>query len=162
MDPAYRWSPRLAIVDDAADVAGLLDDFNSEFDTPTPGRAVLAKRLRALLAREATLAILDGRPAVAVALVTFRTNVWYSGHVALLDEMYVAPGRRGLGIGSAIMQQLISICAERGVELIEINVDEGDVDARRFYERHGFSSTEAGLTERALYYSREVSFGVEP
>jgi len=162
VDPAYRWSPRLATVDDAVDVAGLLDDFNSEFDTPTPGRAVLADRLRALLARDATFAIVAGTPAVAVALVTLRTNVWYSGDVALLDEMYVAPELRGRGIGSAIMQQLISISTERRVELIEINVDEGDVDAQRFYERRGFSSTEAGSTERALYYSREISSGLEP
>ena len=42
------------------------------------------------------------------------------------------------------------------VDLIEINVDEGDVDAQRFYERHGFSSTEPGSTERAFYYSQEL------
>jgi hypothetical protein len=42
--------------------------------------------------------------------------------------------------------------AERSVSLVEINVDEGDVDARRFYERHGFAATEPGSPERALYY----------
>jgi hypothetical protein len=50
----------------------------------------------------------------------------------------------------------MSSCRERGVELIEINVDEGDVDAQRFYERHGFSAAQADSTERAFYYSQEL------
>jgi hypothetical protein len=35
-------------------------------------------------------------------------------------------------------------------------VDEGDVDARRFYEAHGFSNTEPGEDERLLYYFRTL------
>ena len=42
------------------------------------------------------------------------------------------------------------------VELIEINVDEGDVDARRFYERHRFAATDPDSGERALYHFREL------
>jgi GNAT superfamily N-acetyltransferase len=88
--------------------------------------------------------------------VTLRPNVWYEGRVALLDELYVVPHLRGRGIGSAIVALLVSTALARGVDLIEINVDEGDVDARRFYERHGFSATEPGSTERSLYYAREL------
>jgi len=135
----------------------LLHDFNVEFDTTTPGVARLADRLGVLLAQDTTFAIVAGTPAVAVAVVTLRSNVWYSGGVALLDEMYVVPDLRGRGIGSAILGRLISICAERSVELIEINVDEGDADAQRFYEHHGFSSTQTGSTERAFYYYQELS-----
>ena len=51
----------------------------------------------------------------------------------------------------------MSISRARNVDLIEINVDEGDVDAPRFYERHGFSVTEPGSTERAFYYSQELT-----
>ena len=149
-------TPRLATVADAAEVARLLDDFNAEFDTPSPGTAVLAARLRELLAGDETLAIITGSPAVAVALVTLRPNVWYAGKVALLDEMYVVPHLRGQGIGSAIVEELLSISRARGVDLIEINVDEGDVDAQRFYERHGFSWTEPGSTERAFYFHQEL------
>ena len=89
----------------AAVVAGLLDAFNQEFDTPTPGPAVPATRLRQILAGGTVFALLTGEPAVGVALVTLRPNIWYDGPVALLDELYVgfptrcearrsAPGRR--------------------------------------------------------------------
>ena len=83
--------PRLATVTDAAEVGRLLHDFNTEFDTPSPGADVLAGRLRVLLEGAETFAILAGDPAVAVALVTLRPNVWYAGRVALLDELYVVP-----------------------------------------------------------------------
>jgi GNAT superfamily N-acetyltransferase len=153
------WTPRLATVDDAGDVARLLHDFNTEFDTPTPGPEVLAGRLRALLAGDETFAVVAGSPPVAVALVTVRPNVWYDGRVALLDELYVRPDLRGRGIGSAIVERLVATAREGNVDLVEINVDEGDVDAQRFYRRHGFSMTEDGSTERAFYLWRELAPG---
>jgi GNAT superfamily N-acetyltransferase len=154
LDP---WSPRLATADDADEVGRLLHDFNAEFNSPSPGARVLADRLRALLRDDETFAIVAGTPAVALALVTLRPNVWYVGKVALLDEMYVVPHLRGQGIGSAIIENLIANSRARGVDLIEINVDEGDGDAQRFYERHGFVSTEPGSTERSFYYSKELA-----
>ncbi|MCA1844565.1 MAG: GNAT family N-acetyltransferase [Actinobacteria bacterium] len=154
---ADNWESRVATAADADEVARLLHDFNSEFETPSPGVDVLAERLRRLLVGELTVAILAGTPAVGFALVTLRPNVWYDGPVALLDELYVVPDQRGRGVGSAIIEQLLALAEDRGIELIEINVDEPDVDAQRFYERHGFSATEDGSTERAFYYWRELT-----
>jgi hypothetical protein len=39
-----------------------------------------------------------------------------------------------------------SLSRDRGSELLEINVDGEDIDARRFYERHGY-----------YYYYRDLS-----
>lgn len=155
MDPGYE--PRLATPDDAAEVARLLHDFNVEFDTPSPGAVVLEGRLRRLLAGDEVFALLAGRPAVAVALVTLRPNVWYGGRVALLDELYVVPRLRDQGIGSAVMGLLMSTCRRRGVDLVEINVDEGDTDTQRFYKRHGFRMSEEGSDERAFYFFQELA-----
>lgn len=152
-----QWNPRPATAGDADEIARLLHDFNSEFGSPSPGAAVLAARLRVLLATDQTIAIVAGMPAVAVALVTLRPNVWYAGRVALLDELYVVPPLRGRRIGSSILLQLVSTLRASGADLIEINVDEGDVDAQRFYERHGFSATEPGSAERAFYYFQELT-----
>ncbi|WP_203581033.1 GNAT family N-acetyltransferase [Microbacterium hibisci] len=147
---------RRATVDDAETVAALLHDFNEEFDTDTPGPAVLAERLRSLLAGTGMFALLGGAPAVGVALVSLRPNVWYPGPVALLDEMYVAPSARGGGIGGAIIEHLVEDCRRDGVSAIEINVDQADVDAQRFYERHGFSGVDPDTGERAYYFSQEL------
>ena len=141
---------------DARVVADLLDAFNREFDTPTPGPAVLAQRLDRLLAGDAVVALLAGDPAAGLALLTLRPNVWYDGPVALLDELYVVPGRRGRGIGSQLLAAAEEVTRERGGELLEINVDGVDRDARRFYERHGYRNTEPGEDEPTYYYFREL------
>ena len=150
-------TPRIATVDDADEIGRLLHDFNTEFDTPSPGAEVLCVRLRGLLTDPAVFAILAGRPAIAVALVTTRPNVWYDGRVAVLDELYVAPEHRDRGVGTDVLALLHVHARASGIDAIEINVDEGDVDAQRFYDRHGYSSIEPDTGERAFFYFQEIS-----
>ena len=159
MDRPLPDAPRVATVAEAAEVARLLDAFNREYDTPTPGTAVLATRLEQLLAGGHVIALLSGEPAVAVALLTLRPNVWYEGPVALLDELYVAPQLRGRGLGSALLDAAEGVTRQRGGELLEINVDGDDIGAHRFYERHGYANTEPGRDESLLYYYRELGDG---
>jgi ribosomal protein S18 acetylase RimI-like enzyme len=154
--------PRIAEPADAGAVAKLLDAFNREFATPTPGPDVLTSRLRTLLSGDAVVAFVSGEPPVAVALVTLRPNVWYDGRVALLDELYVAPALRGRGIGSTLLALVEATARQRGAELLEVNVDSEDTDARRFYERHGYTNTEPGQHEPMLYYYRELELSGRP
>jgi GNAT superfamily N-acetyltransferase len=149
-------SVRTATVADAAVVADLLDRFNREYETPTPGPAVLAARLERLLSNHNVVALLAGDPAVGLALLTLRPNVWSAGSVALLDELYVVPVERRCGIGTALLQAAEQECRQRGSELLEINVDGEDADARRFYERHGYANHERDQTEPQLYYHRDL------
>ncbi|MEN0022208.1 GNAT family N-acetyltransferase [Microbacterium sp. LWO14-1.2] len=151
---AYRI--RTATPDDAPRIAELLHAFNTEFDTATPGVEVLTRRLRTLLAGPSTFAVLGGEPAIGVALVTVRPNVWSDGPVALLDEMYVSPEERGGGIGGEILRVMVEACQRLGVAEIEINVDESDADTMRFYEAHGFTGADPATGERAFYYSRTL------
>jgi GNAT superfamily N-acetyltransferase len=149
-------APRPATPSDAETVARLLDAFNREFDAPSPGPEVLTTRLHSLLAGSDVIALLAGDPAVAVALLTLRPNVWYDGPIVLVDELYVVPEARGCGVGSALLVAVESLTRDRGGELIEIAVDGADADAHRFYERHGYAATEAGQDQPSFYYHRSV------
>jgi GNAT superfamily N-acetyltransferase len=148
--------PRLAAAADADVAAALLDDFNREYDAPTPGRTVLADRLRRLLAGDAAIVLLAGDPAVAVAVVTLRPSVSYDGPVGVLDELYVVPDLRGRGIGAGLLAAAETAVRQRGGELLEINVDDDDSGSRRFYERHGYANTEPGEDAPLLYLYREL------
>ena len=141
---------------EAGVVARLLDDFNREYDTPSPGVPVLTERLEQLLAGGQVSAVLVGDPACGVGLLTLRPNVWYAGPVGLLDELYIAPNQRGQGLGTALLRAAEEVVRGRGGEVLEINVDGDDADARRFYERHGYRNSEPGEDEQLLYYFREL------
>ena len=149
-------SARRATTADAAVVAQLLHDFNTEFSTPTPDAGELQSRLTQLLAGDDVVVLLIGEPASGVAVLSFRPNVWYRGPVAILDELYVRPELRGRRLGSALLDAALDLVRDRGGALLEINVDGEDTDARRFYEAHGFTNTEPNQTDPMLYYYREL------
>ncbi len=147
---------------DATEVAVLLHDFNVEFDTPSPGVAALAARLEEMLAGDGLVALLSEQPDTGVALMSFRPNAWYAGPVGLLDELFVRPLLRGSGIGTGLLTAAVELTRDRGAALLEINVDEPDTQARRFYERHGFICSDPTTGERSVYYWRELSIRTNP
>lgn len=151
-----EYEVRRATVAESSTVATLLDAFNREFDTPTPGVETLTTRLRDLLTGDDLIVLMAGEPAIGLAVVSFRPNVWYAGPVALLDELYVQPERRGRKVGHFLLEAACGLARERGAEVLEINVDGEDTDARRFYEAHGFRHTEPGASEPMYFYYKEL------
>jgi GNAT superfamily N-acetyltransferase len=148
---------RAAELADVNAVSQLLHDFNVEFDAPTPGPAVLAERLSELLGRDDVAVLVAGDPPVGLALLTFRPTVWEPGPITLLEELYVRPDLRRRRIGHRLLERAIAVAEAHGSQTFEINVDEGDTDARRFYEAHGFSEIQPETNERAFYYSRSLA-----
>jgi GNAT superfamily N-acetyltransferase len=149
---------RLASAEDAAVVAELLHDFNLEFETPTPAVEFLTRRCAALLETGEMTVLLAGAPAEGLAVLRFRPSIYSETLDAYLEELYVVPGRRGQGIGGALMDRAMSLARERGAGRMDINVDEEDVDARRFYERLGFRNydPDGDPSERMFFYEREL------
>jgi GNAT superfamily N-acetyltransferase len=143
---------RVATVADAAAIAALLHAFNEEFAEPSPGPAFLTERLRLLLPREDVEAVVAEDPPVGIALLFLRPSVWHEGPAVTLDELYVRPERRGQGLGSAMIELAFALSRERGAEWFELDTEESDAGARRFYERHGLSNGD----DRALYYSKRL------
>ena len=143
---------RLATSADASTIARLLHDFNTEFDTPSPGIEALQARLERLLTDSTMFVALADEPHPGLAVVSLRRNVWFEGPVALLDELYVVPRSRNRGIGTELLSAARHEAKLRGAEHMEINVDEPDVDAQRFYERHGFTRIEPTTGQTAFYY----------
>lgn len=152
----------LAAPADAPTAARLQVEFNSEFDSPTPPEPVLANRFRALLADSAafvlfaTDAATDHARPVGYAVITLRPTIYCDGPLAVLDELYVVPDRRAQGIGTVLLRRSVDEVRARGGGEMHINVDEIDTDARRFYERHGFTNVEPGTDYRMLCYIREL------
>lgn len=156
---------RLATPADASVVGGLLFDFNTEFETPTPSAAEFGDRFATLLARDDVLVVLAEAPApagevgeaVGFALLTLRPTPYGDGPLAQLEELYVVPALRDGGIGTTVLTRALDEVVGRGAIEMHINVDEIDADTRRFYERHGFTNIEPGEDYRMLCYLRELA-----
>jgi ribosomal protein S18 acetylase RimI-like enzyme len=84
----------------------------------------------------------DGDGPVGYAFVTVGPGYasWRTGdRAAVLETLSVLPDRRGGGVGAALIEAAWSRLGERGIDDMAITTTKTNVDAQRFYERHGFT-----------------------
>jgi ribosomal protein S18 acetylase RimI-like enzyme len=146
-----------ATVDDAAEVARLLDAFNSEFDEFTPGVEALTRRAGELIGGDEIIVLLTGDPPFGLAQLRFFESMWSDGREAYLEELYVAPDRRGEGFGRELLEAAIELARERGAVNLDLNTSEDDTAALALYESAGFTNREGRPDgPKMLYYEREL------
>jgi aminoglycoside 6'-N-acetyltransferase I len=135
-------SLRQAGLDDLPDLLRLAREFYDE-DGFTTSDADLDRNFRALFAAGGSAHIclaLDGRTAVGFALTT-TDLVLESGLVAELQDLYVVPERRGIGVGRRLMQDAKEWATEQGASQFEIVVAPNGQDISgliRYYVKNGF------------------------
>jgi glucosamine-phosphate N-acetyltransferase len=86
---------------------------------------------------------------VGFGSLTVKSNLWSEAFVGYVDEMVVDEAYRGRGIGTQMLDRLISCARERGCNRIELDSAFHRKDAHAFYERRGFQS-------RAYLYSKPL------
>ena len=157
MTATPRSEIRRAEVSDAADIARLLHDFNTEYDDPTPGVPALTERLGELLAEEAITVLLAGDPPLGMAIFRVRPSLWSKAGDAYLEELYVVPNQRGHGIGRALLEAAIDAAREAGADHFELTTGETDTEARGLYESRDLTNREGGPDgPRMLYYELDL------
>jgi ribosomal protein S18 acetylase RimI-like enzyme len=125
---------------DAEAVGRLLHAFNREFDEETPGADWIAGRVRQLLAAGELTVLLVGDSPDGLAVLRFRPNLWSEALEAYLAELYVIPGRRGHGLGRALMEAAIELARAEGADYMDLGTGEEDTAARALYESLGFDN----------------------
>ena len=157
----YRLDPpsiHLATTADSPVIGRLLDQFNREYDEPTPGPERLATRIGELIDLGDTAVLLGGEEPEGLAVLRFRPAVWSSGAECNLAELYVTPSHRGLGLGRALMTAALGLARGRGADTMDICVDEPDLPARSLYESLGFTNRSGGPNGALMYfYERGLS-----
>ncbi len=82
------------------------------------------------------LALVDGEPAgFALYFFNFSTFVGRSG--LYLEDLFVQPAHRGLGIGRRLLESLAAIALDHGAERMDWAVLDWNAPAIAFYERLG-------------------------
>jgi ribosomal-protein-alanine N-acetyltransferase len=96
---------------------------------------------------------LSNRYARYMVAVKDDTVVGFGGMWIIIDEAHITniavhPEYRGLGIGSMVMDSLISICSLEGVTAMTLEVRMSNLRAKNLYKKFGF--VEEGI--RKSYY----------
>jgi GNAT superfamily N-acetyltransferase len=124
-----------------------LADYEREPDaveaTPEDFRAALFGPEPRVHAHVAEVAVAAGEGAaptwevagIAVWFVTFST--WKGRHGLWLEDLFVVPEHRRLGLGRALLATLAGVCQERGWPRFEWWVLDWNEPAHRFYESLG-------------------------
>lgn len=150
-------SVRHATPADAAAVARLLHDFNTEYDDVTPGVEVLTERIGASLEAGDVVAFVSGEGPDGFSIARYWPSLVTAGLEGYLAELYVVPSLRGQGIGRALLRAVIDDSRDRGATYLFLGTSEDDHAARGLYESEGFTNREGMPDGPVMYvYEREL------
>lgn len=85
---------------------------------------------------EVVIAERDGVP-LGMALFFHNFSTWTGWRGLYLEDLYVAPEARGLGIGGALLRHLAKIAVDRGCTRLEWSVLDWNIKAIDFYRAMG-------------------------
>ncbi|MEK8048866.1 GNAT family N-acetyltransferase [Ideonella sp. DXS22W] len=151
LEPAHAFTLRPAEPRDVPAIVGLITEL-AEFESLTHLLQVTPETLHPHLFGErpvvesvvaevpgATAGATAGEVPRVVAFALFFTN--FSTFLArpglYLEDLYVQPAQRGLGIGRALLQHLGALAVARGYGRFEWSVLDWNVNAIGFYEKMG-------------------------
>jgi ribosomal protein S18 acetylase RimI-like enzyme len=148
---------RRATAEDAGKVAVLMHDFNTEFDEEIDEPDVLERRYREQLDRGDATVLLGGPGPDGFAQLRYRGQIYSDAPAAYLEELYVAPPKRGEGLGRALLEAAMEEARDRGADVIDLGTSEDDTAARGLYESLGFTNREGKPDgPMMLYYERDL------
>jgi GNAT superfamily N-acetyltransferase len=125
---------------DVAAIVGLIREL-AEFEKLTHLVEVTPQRLHPQLfgERPAAEAVVAERERQVIGFALFFTNFsTFLGKPGLyLEDLYVQPAHRNVGVGRGLLKHLAGLANQRGCGRFEWSVLDWNVDAIRFYERMG-------------------------
>lgn len=129
---------REATAEDAAAVMSLVREL-AEFERlshEVVGDEAMMREALASGHSAALLAEQDGAP-IGLALYFHNFSTFLARRGIYLEDLYVKPEFRKLGVGRALLRRLARLAVERGCGRFEWAVLDWNVDALRFYESLG-------------------------
>ncbi|MBI9113765.1 GNAT family N-acetyltransferase [Sanguibacter suaedae] len=127
---------RAAQADDAADVWPLVVAFATTF---TPTEATFRATFAALLSLDSTLLLVAETDGAVVGYLSAHAHLTFiaDGEVVWVEELMVAEGHRGEGVGSALLAHAEQWAAGRGAAYVSL----ASRRAGPFYLGHGYDDS---------------------
>jgi ribosomal protein S18 acetylase RimI-like enzyme len=94
--------------------------------------------------------ILLANEVAGYAVLTFGYSLEFHGRDAFVDEIYLRPEYRGLGIGKRALQFLTEVCIAEGVNALHLEVERENTSAQIVYRKFGFEDHDRYLMTKWL------------
>jgi ribosomal protein S18 acetylase RimI-like enzyme len=143
---------------DLESVTGLIGGFRDWWGNAEPSTEAIRDVARRLLGDEQAeflLAVDDAGEPVGVCQLRYRLSVWTGADDCWLEDLFVTEAARGGGHGRDLVEAAFASARARGCKRIELDVNEQNESALRFYESLGFT-TEPKPPGRTLFVSRRL------
>jgi ribosomal protein S18 acetylase RimI-like enzyme len=155
---------RLADLADANDAAAIVAVLNSYATDPRGGnqplsagvRARLIPGLRAHPMSKVWLAF-DGISAIGLCVAFVGFSTFQARPLLNIHDLAVLPGRRGTGVGRALLAAAESHACELGCCKLTLEVQDDNTPARHLYERFGFRDVVYGDSGPTRFLSKPVT-----
>jgi GNAT superfamily N-acetyltransferase len=122
---------------------------------PPPVRASLEASVAASEAGDDQLVVVGTIDEVAVGFAAVHRETLRDGdHLGVIDDLYVEPGARQVGVGEAMMQRLLDWCEARGCIGVDSLALPGERHTKNFFESFG-------LVARAIVVHRSLDRGTD-
>jgi GNAT superfamily N-acetyltransferase len=132
---------RVATEVDVDNLADLIAAFRDHLEQQRPHRAEILGALSLLLVEanvEFLVACTGSGVAVAYTQVRYYYSLWSTGLEAQIEDLFVLPVKRGQGLGSKLVESVVSRARAHGCQLIVLNTNERNTAALHLYTKVGF------------------------
>ena len=133
---------RIASADDADEIHSLILELAELMDVREKVGGTSKDLHNALLGTEPVVHALmaeQGNNAIGVAIFFLTYSTWRGSNGVYLQDIYLRPGKREAGTGSALFSKVAAWAALQGADHLRLSVDVNNVAARTFYSRVGMS-----------------------
>ena len=129
---------------DIASLVALMHDFHAESGYMLD-RSWAAESFRELLARPALGAVWlahSGAEPIGHVVLTVCYAMEHGGLIGCIDDLYVKPGSRCIGVATALLAALFDECRDRACKAVHVEVGAGNAPARALYASFGLLSVQ--------------------
>ena len=132
---------RPAVPEDVGDLLPMVEQYwrfeaIEGFDV-TRIRAILGRVLEDASLGRVWLSTVYGQPA-GYLLAVYVFSLEHKGLTAEIDEFFIQPQHRGLGLGARMLAAAESQFRSEGCTNVSLQIGRSNEEARRFYRSHGF------------------------
>lgn len=130
---------RIAVLSDHDELVELMLAFSLEVGAPL-SREHISAALVPLLQQSALGEVLVAQEAVLIGylVLSWGWGIESGGREALIDEVFVAPGARAIGIASKLVSEALNEARARGTKAVFLETEDQNPRSRTLYERLGF------------------------